>query len=220
MEAWTIIWQQRAIFLEGFFQTILLFGLSGSMAFLSGIAILMALEGPDNPLRRAIRLLMDGMRMIPCLIYAYLLYYGLPPLGIRLDAWTAGCLALTTYHAAYFAEILRGARAELSPGQVEAARSHGFRTLPMFVRIIVPQLLLRTGPVLGNQLIICLKDTSFLTIITVAELTSAATSVQAQYFIPVQAFVVAIALYWLVCLGIERCVRHLGRAATIRGLRS
>jgi polar amino acid transport system permease protein len=68
--------------------------------------------------------------------------------------------------------------------------------LCMYRRIVLPQLVLRTAPVLGNQLIICLKDTAFLSIITVRELTSAAASVQSLYFIPFEAFIVAIGLYW------------------------
>lgn len=218
MNALDIIWQQRAVFLAGFANTLLLFAIAASGAFVLGVCLVILLEGKQNGPRRCLRLLIDAMRMIPCLIYAYLLYYGLPSLQIRLDAWTAGCIALSTYHAAYFAEILRGARAELSPGQFEAARAHGYRTLKMVGRIILPQLILRSGPLLGNQLIICLKDTAFLAIITVGELTSAATAVQAEYFIPLQAFLFAIALYWLVSLLLEGGVRKMGRKALSRGM--
>jgi polar amino acid transport system permease protein len=167
---------------------------------------------------RLVRLLIDGMRMLPFLMYAYILYYGLPSVGIRLDAWTAGFIALITYHAAYFAEILRGTWATLPSGQAEAARAHGFRSFGMYRRIILPQLVLRAGPVLGNQLIICLKDTAFLSIITVRELTAAASSVQSLYFIPFEAFVVAIALYWLTSMLIEVAVARVGVMAEERGL--
>ncbi|WP_336749687.1 ABC transporter permease subunit [Pantoea vagans] len=218
MSALEIIWQQRAVFISGFSNTLVLFVIAALIAFLLGIGIVLLFEGKMNGPRRLLRLLMDCMRMIPCLIYAYLLYYGLPSLQIRLDAWTAGCIALSTYHAAYFAEILRGARAELSPGQIEAARAHGYRTVKMILRIILPQLILRSGPLLGNQLIICLKDTAFLAIITVAELTSAATAVQAEYFIPMQSFLFAIGLYWLASLVIESGVRKMGRKASYRGM--
>jgi polar amino acid transport system permease protein len=50
------------------------------------------------------------MRAVPFLILAYLLYYGLPQLGISMEAWTAGLLALVIYHGAYFFEILRSQR--------------------------------------------------------------------------------------------------------------
>jgi polar amino acid transport system permease protein len=156
--------------------------------------------------RRALHVVVDGMRMLPFLIYAYLLYYGLPSFGIRLDAWTVGVFCLITYHAAYVGEILRGSWASLPRGQTEAGLAVGLYGLGLYRRLILPQLLMRTGPVLGNQAIICLKDTAFLMIITVEELTAAASSVQAIYFIPFEAFIVAIALYWLVSLMIEAVV--------------
>jgi polar amino acid transport system permease protein len=218
MHAWEIVWSQRDVLASGFGNTLQLFILSTLIAFSTGVLALWALEGPANPLRSALRILVDGMRMMPFLIYAYLLYYGLPEVGVRLDAWTAGLIALATYHAAYFAEILRGARAVLSRGQFEAARAHGYTTGLMVRRILLPQLVLRSGPLLGNQLIICLKDSAFLTIITVKELTGSASAVQSTFFIPVQAFVVAIGLYWLVSLLIESLVSSLGRLAQTRGL--
>lgn len=217
MHAWEIIWSQRTALFSGFWNTLLIFGLSAIAAFSSGVIALLALEGSDHPLRRLLRIAMDGMRMLPFLIYAYFLYYGLPEIGIRLDAWTAGLIALVSYHAAYFAEILRGARAALPRGQAEAAQSHGFSTAQMIRRIVLPQLVLRSGPLLGNQLIICLKDSAFLTIITVRELTGAAAAIQSTYFIPVQAFVVVIALYWFISLLIGSLLRQLDRVARTRG---
>ncbi len=88
----------------------------------------------------------------------------------------------------------------------------------MYRRIVLPQLVLRTAPVLGNQLIICLKDTAFPSIITVRELTSAAASVQSLYFIPFEAFIVAIGLYWVTSILIELLVARFGFAAERRGL--
>lgn len=218
MHALTIIWDVRGEILAGFGNTLLLFVIAAPLGIALGLLVLCLLEGPDNLARRFVRLTLDLVRMLPCLIYAYILYYGLPVVGVRLDAWTAGCIALTTYHAAYFAEIFRGARVALLKGQAEAARAQGFRTLPMVFRILTPQLILSSGPVLGNQLIVCLKDTAFLMIISVPELTAAVTAVQAEHFIPLQAFVVAIALYWITTLFIAALVREVGRIALIRGL--
>ncbi|MBW6184430.1 ABC transporter permease subunit, partial [Pseudomonas aeruginosa] len=66
------------------------------------------------------------MRAIPFLILAYLLYYGLPQLGISMEPWTAGLLALIIYHGAYFFEILRSQRRVFSGGYIEAAIAQGF----------------------------------------------------------------------------------------------
>lgn len=218
MNKWEILWNHREIFLIGFQNTLILFSISAVAAFLLGSAIVLVIKTHRGPLPRVVRAIVDGMRMLPFLMYAYILYYGLPSLGIRFDAWTAGFVALITYHAAYFAEILRGTWATLSTGQAESARAHGFMNFGMYRRIILPQLVLRSAPVLGNQLIICLKDTAFLSIITVRELTAAASAVQSQYFIPFEAFIVAIALYWVTSLLIELLVARIGWVAEDRGL--
>jgi polar amino acid transport system permease protein len=218
MSKWEILWNHREMILIGFRNTLVLFTVSALAALVLSSAIVLVVQTSRTPVGRVMRGWVDGMRMLPFLIYAYLLYYGLPSLGIRMDAWTAGFIALITYHAAYFAEILRGAWATLSVGQAEAARAHGFTSFPMYRRIILPQLVLRSAPVLGNQLIICLKDTAFLSIITVRELTAAASAVQSQYFIPFEAFIVAIALYWLTSMLMELLVAHVGARAKKRGL--
>lgn len=218
MNRWDILWRQRHTILRGLENTLLLFGVSAVAAFLLACLLVVVMHGRRGVLGTVLRGGVDAMRMLPFLIYAYLLYYGLPSVGIRMNAWTAGFIALITYHAAYFAEILRGAWATLPAGQAEAARAHGFASLAMYRRIVLPQLVLRTAPVLGNQLIICLKDTAFLMIITVRELTAAASAVQSTYFIPFEAFLVAIALYWAISFGIELLVARIGRVAEARGL--
>jgi polar amino acid transport system permease protein len=218
MNKWEILWSHREMMLEGFKSTLILFGVSVVAAFLLSSLIVLAIRTGRGPLGVAVRGVVDAMRMLPFLIYAYLLYYGLPSVGVRFDAWTAGFIALITYHAAYFADILRGTWATLSAGQAEAARAHGFTTFKMYRRIILPQLVLRAAPVLGNQVIICLKDTAFLSIITVRELTAAASAVQSQYFIPFEAFIVAIGLYWVTSMLIEALVTRIGSAAEDKGL--
>lgn len=218
MNKWEILWNHRDMIAGGFVNTLVLFGVSVVAAFLLGALVTLAIQTGRGLSGKAVRGAVDGLRMLPFLIYVYILYYGLPSLGIRFDAWTAGFIALITYHAAYFAEILRGAWATLSTGQAESARASGFTRLGMYRRIVLPQLVLRSVPVLGNQVIICMKDTAFLSIVTVRELTAAASAVQSQYFIPFEAFIVAIGLYWLTSILIETLVARIGTVAESRGL--
>lgn len=216
MTEWTILWEARALFVDGLLATLGLFALSISSAFVLGCALVFLLE-ERNRLSRIVRGSINLMRTLPFLILAYLLYYGLPELGLRMSAWTAGLLALVIYHAAYFAEILRGSRLVLPEGYIEAAKAHGFTPLRLYLRITLPQLVIKTRPLLGNQLIIALKDTAFLTIITVQELTAAANSVQSTYFIPTQAFVVVIVMYWLISICLELALKRAGRFGARRG---
>jgi polar amino acid transport system permease protein len=218
MSDWEIVLSEWPRFANGFATTLTLFLLSTLGAFIIGMIFVNIIHGRNRAARGAVGIYIDGMRMLPFLIFAYLLYYGLPSFGIKMSAWTAGLIGLTLYHSAYVAEILRGAWAQLPGGQIEAARAQGHNGLRMFGRIILPQLVLNSAPILGNQLIYMLKDTAFLMIITVQELTYAASSVQSMYFVPLQPFIIAVALYWIMSLSIEGLVAVVNRFAKERGL--
>jgi len=156
------------------------------------------------------------MRCVPFLLFAYIVYYGLPSLGLRLDNWTSGLLALTIYNAAYMAEILRGAWASQPREPIEAGVAFGFSNLSLFRRIVLPPLLLAAGPVIGNQIIQVVKDSAFLTIIALPELTHAAASIQSRHYVPFAAFITAVFLYWGLCLVIEAGVTTIDRLAAAR----
>jgi polar amino acid transport system permease protein len=215
---WTSLWEHRDLLISGLGTTVLLFVLAAVLSFMFGCLLAYLLEGRDSALRRTLRLVISMLRMLPFLIFIYLLYYGLPSLGIRLDAWDAGLMGLSVYYAAYYAELLRGARLVLPPGSLDAAYAHGYRRGKAFVRIVLPQLVMRTRGESGNLLIMCLKDTSFLSIITVMELTAAANAMSSRYFIPMEAFVLVLGLYWALGITVDALMRRFGRLGRQRGL--
>ena len=153
MTNWDILFDHFDIILQGFWKTLILFSISTVVALVIGIVSLFLLESRSSLLRRIIIILIDTIRMLPFLIFVYVLYYGLPSFGIRMSAWTVGIVGLSIYHGAYVAEIFRGLRATLSRGQVEAALAHGYSRRKMMYFLILPQLLLKSGPLMGNQLI-------------------------------------------------------------------
>lgn len=218
LQEWFTVWLHIDKILLGFGVTVFFFVTASAIAFVLGCYFVYLMEGRSNFLKRGLRAMLDVLRTLPFLIVLYLLYYGLPQVGVRFDAMTAGLIALTFYHAAYYTEIMRGARAALPKGQVESAQAHGFTSFATYYRILLPQMVLKSGPVLGNQLVGCLKDTAFLSIITIYELTAAANALQAVYFIPMPSFIVVILLYWCISLIIEKALRMMGRFAKLRGL--
>ena len=214
MHQWGVIWTVRDRFIAGLFATLELFITAALAALIIGIALCYLSEYQKKVLNRVIIGFVSLMRAIPFLILAYLLYYGLPQLGISMEPWTAGLLALIIYHGAYFFEILRSQRRVFSGGYIEAAISR----YAIFRRIILPNIVSSALPLIGNQLIICLKDTAFLSIITVQEITAAANSVQATYFIPFNAFIVAIGLYWAISILLELLIKRLTAWGAKRGM--
>jgi polar amino acid transport system permease protein len=157
----------------------------------------------EKAIRLPAQALVDVARSIPFLMLAYLVYYGLPSWGVTLDSWTTAASTIAIYNTAYIAEILRGAWANLPPGQTEAARAYRFIGFELLRRITLPQIVLTSAPVIGNQLIQVIKDSAFLSVITIPELTFTARAVQATYFVPFESFIVAALLYWMVCLVVE-----------------
>ncbi|HAT1568926.1 TPA: amino acid ABC transporter permease [Kluyvera cryocrescens] len=218
MNQWAIIWAEHDNFIAGLLATLELFIIAAVCGLFIGTLLCYFTEYQKRVLNNLIMGFVNLMRAVPFLILAYLLYYGLPELGISLEAWTAGLLALIIYHGAYFFEILRSQRRVFSNGYIEAAVVQGFSRYTIFRRIVLPNIFSSALPLLGNQLIICLKDTAFLSIITVQEITAAANSVQATYFIPFNAFIVAIALYWAISIVLELLVKRLTVYSAKRGM--
>lgn len=211
-----IVWGERALLLSGLANTAILSVISAVAALLLGFVVTPALMSKHRAVLWTARGFVDGMRCVPFLLFAYIVYYGFPSFGIRLDNWTSGLLALTIYNAAYMAEILRGAWVAQPREPIEAGKAFGFPDVRLFRRLILPPLLLSAGPVLGNQVIQIIKDSAFLTIIALPELTHAASSIQSRHYVPFAAFITAVFLYWGLCLIIEAGVNSVGRVADAR----
>ena len=214
---WDVVWRELPQFGLGLANSAWLSTVAMTLSLLLGPWLALPLVSRRPVVRGASRAVVDVARCVPFLLLAYFVYFALPALGVRLDKWTASLVTLTVYNTAYIAEIVRGAWAQLPAGQTEAARAVGFTGFRLVRRIVLPQIALAAGPVFGNQLIQLIKDSAFLSIITVPELTYAANAVQSFYFVPFESFAVATLLYWALCAGVEQVVRWSeGRAQRIR----
>ena len=211
-----IVLSKWPMLLTGLFNTVWLCAVAATLSLVLATVLTLVMMHHNLLLRRAAQAAVDTLRCIPFLMLAYLTYYCLPEIGIRLSDWTVGLLTLIVYNTAYFAEILRGAWAHLPHEQEEAGRAFGYTRSKLFLRIIAPQVFLSAAPVLGNQMIILIKDSAFLMVITVPELTYMANKIQSTYFVVFETFAVAILLYWLLCTVVEAGVRRLERVASVR----
>jgi len=203
MDHLMIIWEQRADILAGLLTTVELLLVSAAAALALGTLVAPALMSRRRWLARLATLYVDAMRCAPFLLFLYLIYFGLPLLGVRLSNWSAGAIALAVYNAAYMAELLAAAWKGLPSTMIEAAHACGFHGWGLLRRIILPPVMTSALPMIGNQLLQIVKDSAFLTIIAVGELTHQMNSIQSTYFIPFAAFLTAVVLYWAICLVIE-----------------
>ncbi len=216
MRGWAIVWQHRSEMLAGLETTLFISAVAALASLALGAALSMALMSRRRAPARIAALFVDVMRCMPFLLLAYFVYYGLPALGLTLDNWSAGLSALILYNTGYMAELLAAAWRGLPRETIEAAHAFGFHGFAVFRRIILPPVVLTAAPMIGNQVIQIVKDSAFLTIIAVEELTHAAASIQSTYYVPFASFVSAVLLYWLLCLVVEHLVGRVERVAEQR----
>jgi polar amino acid transport system permease protein len=140
--------------------------------------------------------LVELLRNTPLLLQIYLIYFGLPLLGLFPSEFASGVAGIAMQHGAFLTETYRGAIDSISRQQWDAARAIGMRRLQAFRHVILPQALLKILGPLGNQLIILVKDTSLVSAIGVMELTMTGKMAIERSAASVEIFV-AIALFYL-----------------------
>ncbi|WP_017938143.1 cystine ABC transporter permease [Zestomonas thermotolerans] len=148
------------------------------------------------PLRGLARVYVSFFRGTPLLVQLFMIYYGLPQLGIQLEPLPAALIGFSLNMAAYTSEILRGAIASIDRGQWEAAASIGMTRTQTLYRAILPQAARTALPPLGNSFISLVKDTALAATIQVPELFRQAQLITARTFEIFTMYLAAALLYW------------------------
>ncbi len=152
----------------------------------------------------AARAYISIMRGTPLLIQIFVVYYGLPSVGIELDPTPAGVLALSGNVSAYLSENMRGAILGIARGQWLAAYSLGLSYQQTLCYVIAPQALHIVLPSLPNSFIGLVKDTSLVSVITVTELLRSAQEVIAATYQPLPLYIGVACIYWVLCHLLEK----------------
>ncbi len=150
-------------------------------------------------------------RGVPVLAVLFLLYFGLVPLGIVFDAFTAGFIGLGMGAAGYIAEVFRAGIQAIHKGQREAALAVGMTPAKTFRYIILPQAIRIILPPLLNMLIILLKDTSICSLISTEELTLRAKDLAMMSFLPMHLFLLAGVIYFFLAWPLSMATRRIER---------
>ncbi|MEX3629453.1 MAG: amino acid ABC transporter permease [Burkholderia sp.] len=176
-----------------------------SMVFGLILAVVLALMGiaRNRVLNAIARVYVSLMRGTPLLVQIFVIYYGLPSLGISLDPTPAGVIALSANVAAYMSESMRGAILGIESGQWLASYSLGLSWGQTLRYVIGPQALRIAVPSLSNSLISLIKDTSLVSVITVTELLRSAQEIIASTYQPLPLYLAAAAVYWVLCQVLE-----------------
>ena len=144
------------------------------------------------------------IRGTPLLVQIFLIYFGLPALGINIPAFWSGVIALGLNSGGFQAEIVRAGIESIDRGQTEAARSIGMSAFQTLLLILVPQTIRRVIPPLTNELITLTKSSSLLSAIAVLELTHAGQAIIARTFAPFEIYAAVAVMYLLLIAVLSR----------------
>ncbi|HJH23860.1 MAG TPA: amino acid ABC transporter permease [Paenalcaligenes hominis] len=187
------------------------------VGFVIAVIVAAASMSPSPLLRRITSWYVFVFRGIPLLVQLMVVFYFFPVIGINVPPLVAAVVAISLCEGAYIGEILRGGFMGIPKGQLEATQLLGMSRVTTVVRIQVPQALRLTMPALINEMIMLVKASSLISIVGVTELTRMAQNIAASTFSPMEAYLGAAFVYFLIN-GVLSVIgywaeRHYGRTA-------
>ena len=184
-------------------------GLTGTIplalaSFAIGLVLALAvalMRLSSNPVVSGIaRFYISVIRGTPLLVQLFVIFYGLPSVGVVIDPWPAAIIAFSLNVGGYAAEVIRAAILSVPKGQWEAAHTVGFSHGRTLARIVLPQAARVSVPPLSNTFISLVKDTSLASLILVTELFREAQQIAAFTFEFMVIYLEAAFIYWVFCL--------------------
>ena len=182
-----------------------------AISFVAGIVLALARLSRWTALRIVATLYIEGMRALPLLLVIFFAYFALPRIiGMKLEPFTAGAIALSAFTAALVAEIVRAGILAVPKGLLEAAASQGLSPAQILRIITLPIAVRQMMPALVAQFVTLLKDTSLTASIQILELTRRGQLVFAQPpFQPIPVFALLALVYFTVNFGLAQVGRRL-----------
>lgn len=204
--------------LQGLVITVEITALCIAIGIVLGLLVAMGRIYGRHVVYGACSVYVNFFRGTPILVQLFLVYYGLPSIGIRFDGFTAGVLAFGLNTAAYQAEYFRGAIQSLPSGQMMAARSVGMTPWQSMRHVILPQALRLVIPPWSNELILMLKYSSIIFFVTVRDLMGEARILAGDTFRYFEIFIVVALMYLAIVLLITWGLRWLEHRIHVPGL--
>ena len=184
-----ILSRYPSFFVEGVGNTLIIAAFSVLLGTILGTLMAVMRMGKIAPLRWIAVGYIEFIRGTPLLVQLFVVFYGLPSLGIILDPFPAAVIVFSINEGAYCAETMRAALESVPVGQMEAGYCVGMSYLQVMRRIVLPQALRTAFPPLSNSLIAMVKDTSLAANITVTEMFMATQKLVAYYYEPMALYI-------------------------------
>ena len=167
-----------------------------------------------RPLRVLARIYVDTLRGIPLLVLIFALFYGLPLVGVRVSAITAGVMALSIFCGAHVSEVIRGGVNSIPQGQTDAANALGLTFAQRLRYVIFPQALRRILPPWVNTAAEMVKASSLVSLVSVVDLMLAIQQIAGRTRETLLLYAVAAVLYFAINYTISRFGRRLEKRFT------
>ena len=183
--------------------------LSFTLAIIIAVIVALIQYANIKVLRQICRFYIWVVRGTPLLVQLYLIFYGLPNIGIVLNAFPCAVLVFGINEAAYMAESVRGALESVSKGQVEAGQCVGMNYLQIMWHIVLPQAFRVAFPALSNSMISMTKETSLAATITVMEMFRQAQVINGRVYESLGLYTEVALIYLMFCT-ILTALQHFG----------
>ncbi|MCO8164436.1 ABC transporter permease [Pseudomonas sp. 21LCFQ010] len=213
---YNVVWDSLPLYLDGMLTTLKLLLISLFFGLLAALPLGIMRVSKKRWVNFPAWLYTYVIRGTPMLVQLFLIYYGLAQFeAVReslLWPWLSSatfcaCLAFAINTSAYTAEIIAGSLKATPAGEIEAARAMGMSEVTLYRRILLPSAMRRALPQYSNEVIMMLQTTSLASIVTLIDLTGAARTVNAQYYLPFEAYITAGVFYLCLTFVLVRLFR-------------
>jgi len=194
-----LAWDSLPYVLEGIGLTILISLVSMAAGLVIGFFLALARTSKYAILRWPARTYISFMRGVPILVILFMLYFGLPVIGLQVPALQAALIAFSINSAAYIAEIIRSALSSVDKGQWESSKALGLSYWQTMFGVILPQSVRIATPPLANVQLDIIKASSLAAIITVPEIFQRARIVGGREFDFMTMYILVALIYWGLC---------------------
>ncbi len=195
---WSVIWDNRERFLEGALMTVWLTVCTMVLAIPGGLALAFLRLSPWRLLRLPATALVEFFRSTPLILQLYWVYYVMPAfLDIRMSAFATALLGLGLNISSFNSETFRAGIVSIRQGQWNAGLSLGMSRAQVMRRIVLPQAVMRVLPALASTWVSLFKDTSLVSIITVADLSYVSLRIRSENFRFLEVLTAMAAIYWV-----------------------
>lgn len=191
----SIIIKYLPLFLKGVFLTVEISFFAILIGLPIGILSAVARTSKFKILNLVGAIYVEVFRNTPLLIQIFIIFFGLPGIGIKLSPYISGLTALVLYVGAYNTEVIRAGLEAVPRGQIEAAKSLGLTGVQTFLYVILPQTFQISLPALGNNWVALVKNSSLVSVIGMVELTWVAFDLNALTFRSFELFGAATIFY-------------------------